>query len=67
MVVAVSIRPCDVQMYTKEGIYIVTVIDVEMNTTTRVQILDENVCFSHRANTFGKGMHPIIFPPTMGK
>ena len=29
---------------------------------TRVQILDQTVCISHRANTLGKGMHL-----TMGK
>ena len=24
-------------------------------------------CISHRTNTLGKGMNPIILPPTMGK
>ena len=39
----------------------------EMNTATRVQILDETDCISHSTNTLGKGMNPIIFPPAMGK
>ena len=38
-----------------------------MNTTTRVQILDETDCISHSTNTLGKGMNPIILPPTTGK
>ena len=24
-------------------------------------------CISHRTNTLGKGMNPIILPPAMGK
>ena len=28
---------------------------------------DEADCISHRTNTFGKGMNPIILPPAMGK
>ena len=32
----------------------------EMNTPTRVQILDETDCISHSTNTLGKGMNPII-------
>ena len=39
----------------------------EMNTATRVQILDETHCISHSTNTLGKGMNPIILPPGMGK
>ena len=39
----------------------------EMETTTRVQILDQANCISHSTNTLGKGMNPIIFPPAMGK
>ena len=39
----------------------------EMNTVTRVQILDETDCISHSTNTLGKGMNPIILPPAMGK
>ena len=39
----------------------------EMDTATRVQILDETDCISHRTNTVGKGMNPIILPPAMGK
>ena len=33
----------------------------EMDTVTRVQILDETVCISHSDNTLGKGMNPVIF------
>ena len=29
--------------------------------------LDETDCISHSTNTLGKGMNPIILPPTMGK
>ena len=39
----------------------------EMDTATRVQILDESDCISHSTNTLGKGMNPIILPPAMGK
>ena len=42
-------------------------IGKEMNTATRVQILDETDCISHSTNTLGKGMNPIILPPAMGK
>ena len=38
-----------------------------MNTTTRVQILDETDCISHSTNTLGKGMNPVILPPAMCK
>ena len=40
---------------------------LEMDTATRVQILDETDCISHSTNTLGKGVNPIIFPPAMGK
>ena len=43
------------------------VIVVEMDTTTRVQILDETDCISISTNALGKGMNPIILPPAMGK
>ena len=39
----------------------------EMDTATRVQILNETDCISHRTNTLGKGKDPIILPPTMVK
>ena len=39
----------------------------ELDTATRVQILDEADCISHSTNTLGKGMNPIILPPAMGK
>ena len=38
-----------------------------MDTMSRVQIRDLAVFISHSANTFRKGMHPIILPPAMGK
>ena len=38
----------------------------ELDTATRVQILDETDCISHNTNTLGKGMNPIILP-AMGK
>ena len=43
------------------------VIEKEMDTVTRVQILDEADRISHCTNTLGKGMNPIILPPAMGK
>ena len=39
----------------------------EMDTATRVQILDETDSISHSTNTLGKDMNPIILPPAMGK
>ena len=38
-----------------------------MDTATRVQILDKTDSISHRTNTLGKGMNPIILPPALGK
>ena len=38
-----------------------------MDTTTRVQILNEDVCISHNANTFGKGVTPAVPPLAMSK
>ena len=32
---------------------------------TRVQILDKTDCISHRTNTLGNGMNPIILPPAI--
>ena len=41
---------------------------LQMDTVTRVQILDEIDCILHSTNTLGKGMNPIILPPAaMGK
>ena len=37
-----------------------------MDSSTRVQLLDEDVGISHSANTPGKGMNQIP-PPAMGK
>ena len=39
----------------------------EMNTATRVQILDETDCISHSTNTLEKDMNQVILPPAMGK
>ena len=39
----------------------------EMDTATRVKILNETDCISHSTNTLGKGMNPIILSPAMGK
>ena len=38
----------------------------EMDTATQVQILNEAVWISHRANNLGEGMHPSILYPAMG-
>ena len=38
-----------------------------MDTTTRVQILDETDCIPYSTNILGKVMNPIILPPAMGK
>ena len=40
---------------------------MEMDTVTRVQILDETDCISHSTYTLGKGIGPIILPPAIGK
>ena len=40
---------------------------LDMDTATRVQILDQANCISHSTNTLRKGMNPIILPPAMGK
>ena len=34
---------------------------------TSFKSLDETNCISHRTNTLGKGMNPIILPPAMDK
>ena len=39
----------------------------DMDTMTRVQILDEADCISNSTNNFGKGMNPIILTPAMSK
>ena len=36
-----------------------------MDTATRVQILEEAICFIHCTNTIGKGMNPMIFLQVM--
>ena len=40
---------------------------LEMDTATRVQILNETDRISQITNTLGKGMNPIILPPAMGE
>ena len=40
---------------------------LEMDTATRVQILDETDCISRCTNTLWKGVNPIILLPAMGK
>ena len=40
---------------------------LEMDTATRVPILNETDFISHCTNTLGKGMNLIILPPAMGK
>ena len=39
----------------------------EMDTANQVQILEESVCISYRANTLEKGLNPNILPPAMDK
>ena len=48
-------------------LYGVVVIVMEMDTATRVQILDVIDCISYSTNNLGEGMNPIILPPAMGK
>ena len=43
------------------------VMVMEMDTETRVRILDETGCISHSTYTLGKGMNPIILPPAIDK
>ena len=50
------------------GVFVVQWLSsLEMDTATRVQILDETVGVSHCANTLRKGMNSIILPPAMCK
>ena len=39
----------------------------DMDTATRVQILEETDCISHSTNTRGRGKNPNILPPAIGK
>ena len=39
----------------------------EMDTVTRVHILDETDSISHSTNTLRNGMNPIILSPAMRK
>ena len=54
-------------LWSVEGARGVTIIVMEMDTATRIQILDETCCISHSTNAFGKGMNPIILPLAMSK
>ena len=38
----------------------------EMDPVTWIQILDDDVCILHSANTFQKGMNSIVLPPAVG-
>ena len=38
-----------------------------MELMSQAQILDEAVCISLGANTFGKGMNPSVLPPAMSE
>ena len=51
----------------KKGIARCAISSKEMDTATRVQILDETDCISHSTDTLGKGMNPIILPLVMDK
>ena len=42
-------------------------LSLEMDTTTRVQILDETICIIYIANIIAKGMNLIIHLQAMGK
>ena len=50
-----------------EALFGVMVTVLKFGTATRGQILDDSVSILHNANTLGKGMTPIIVPPTMVK
>ena len=39
----------------------------EMDTVTRVQVLDQAVCISHSTKILGKSIHPSILLPAIGK
>ena len=40
---------------------------IVIDTPNQVQILDEVVCLSLRANTLKKGINATTLPPVMGK
>ena len=43
------------------------VMVAKLDTAARVQNLDKAVCISHRTNTLGKDINPIIPHPAMSK
>ena len=53
-----------VYMYVYLG---VPVVYRRRNWTRRYEFKSWADCISHFTNTLGKGMNPIILPPTMGK
>ena len=40
---------------------------MKIDMVTRVQILEDTVCISHRAKTLGKDINQIPLLPAMGK
>ena len=46
------------------GIWVISLLSSEMDLVTWVQILDETVYVSFRANVLGKGMNPSILYQT---
>ena len=42
-------------------------LSLEMDTATRVQILDETDCISQSTDTLGKSMNPLILPLALDK
>ena len=50
------------KLFLPEMIVVYRLSSKEMDTATRVQILDEAVCISHSANTIWKGIHLTILP-----
>ena len=46
---------------------VMVIVVGQMDTATQVQILDETDCISHRTNSLGEDMNPVILPPAIGK
>ena len=45
----------------------ITVIIIEKELATQIQILDEAVCISLCTNPLGKDMNPSVLSPAIGK
>ena len=43
------------------------VVSSEVDTVTRVQFLNDDICISSRANNLWKGMNPTILSPAVSK